>query len=75
MRFGLRRMLVLKAFLSVSMMLMLLAYCGVGAFAVEGAAEGTDEEAFVQDVVSDVNAYWAREFARPGYLAPGCGLQ
>lgn len=66
-RFKLRRMLVLISFLTLSLMLMLLAYGGVGAFAVEDTVEGIDEEAFVQDAVSDLNAYWAGEFSRLGY--------
>ncbi len=65
--------------LTTLLMLLLLAYGVVGAFAVEGdpavapaatpAAEPLviDEAAFVQDVLSDANAYWAGEFARRGY--------
>ena len=87
MRLRLRRMVVLISFLTTFLMLMLLVYGVVGAFAVEGAPAVApaatpaatpavtpveeplviDEAAFVQDVLSDANAYWAEEFTRLGY--------
>ncbi len=79
MRLRPRRILALISLMTASLMLMLLAYGGVGAFAVEGLPPETplvaptgapvsiDEAAFVQDVISDANAYWAAEFALLGY--------